>query len=484
MPLFLLLYPSVALSELDPLEGAAHSSRQLEDVLQQFEAALADRLRSLKLKAQETAQPDERWYWAAPLLLDRSFHPGPTASWFAQKHLAKLWHELPTENVEEGDAHWNAHVAELENMAAGRAEALGTPPSDLARVLAEAALGSPAVASYRALKRQIGEDIDTAELGLRNAASRIGWSFRNLFNLPDSIAILRGLAPVEPYWRRVLQYCCEGGLQPMLDEYCHFLAESSGLTTKSAQRIVEGLAEGLESGLGIRPAAVGVDDVQLSKNGKSFEITTARLRSRYAMPFADARPEDESAGTGGEVTRMSKVRDAFNSPFWPFVLVSTSVGQEGLDFHPYCHSVMHWNLPSNPVDLEQREGRVHRYKGHAVRKNVAVAYGADALREPGRDPWQTAFNLAHSGRLDRTSDMIPYWVFALEDGAKIERRVPALPLSREILRMADLRRTLAVYRMVFGQPRQEDLIEYLTTRFSGPELEKICSELRVDLTPI
>ena len=38
-----------------------------------------------------------------------------------------------------------------------------------------------------------------------------------------------------------------------------------------------------------------------------------------------------------------------NSPFWPFVLATTSVGQEGLDFQQYCHAVVHWNLPSNPV---------------------------------------------------------------------------------------------------------------------------------------
>src|SRR5699024_11013379 len=38
----------------------------------------------------------------------------------------------------------------------------------------------------------------------------------------------------------------------------------------------------------------------------------------------------------------------FNSPFWPFVLASTSVGQEGLDFHTYSHAVVHWNLPPTP----------------------------------------------------------------------------------------------------------------------------------------
>ncbi|MEA3275971.1 MAG: helicase-related protein [Pseudomonadota bacterium] len=64
---------------------------------------------------------------------------------------------------------------------------------------------------------------------------------------------------------------------------------------------------------------------------------------------------------------QDSVRAAFNSPFRPFVLTSTSIGQEGLDFHPWCHRLVHWNLPGNPVDLEQREGRIHRYKGHAAR---------------------------------------------------------------------------------------------------------------------
>lgn len=39
------------------------------------------------------------------------------------------------------------------------------------------------------------------------------------------------------------------------------------------------------------------------------------------------------------------VRRAFSGPFWPFVLASTSVRQEGIDFT----SVIHWNVPGNPV---------------------------------------------------------------------------------------------------------------------------------------
>ncbi len=72
----------------------------------------------------------------------------------------------------------------------------------------------------------------------------------------------------------------------------------------------------------------------------------------------------------------------YNSPFRPFLLTSTSTGQEGLDFYPWCHRLVHWNLPGNPVDLEQREGHVHWYKGHAVRRIVlaVLATVADAKR--------------------------------------------------------------------------------------------------------
>jgi len=130
-----------------------------------------------------------------------------------------------------------------------------------------------------------------------------------------------------------------------------------------------------------------------------------------------------------------------------------------LDFHTWCHAVVHWNLPSNPVDLEQREGRVHRYKGHAVRKNVAERYGLTALSEnlEGSDPWQALFQIAAQGKPIGYSDLIPYWIF--EDGsARVERRIPLLPYSKDVGKLKQLKQGLALYRMVFGQPRQEDLL--------------------------
>ena len=41
--------------------------------------------------------------------------------------------------------------------------------------------------------------------------------------------MVRGLDPKEPYWRRVLEYCANGCLQAVVDEYSHYLCESMGL---------------------------------------------------------------------------------------------------------------------------------------------------------------------------------------------------------------------------------------------------------------
>lgn len=176
----------------------------------------------------------------------------------------------------------------------------------------------------------------------------------------------------------------------------------------------------------------------------------------------------------------TRARDAiFNSPFRPFVLASTSVGQEGLDFHPYCHAVYHWNLPSNPVDLEQREGRVHRYKGHAVRRNVARRWGLETLAAgmDGRsDPWRVLFDAAAEARADGTNDLVPYWIYEVEGGAQVERRVPGFPFSREVGKLSRLQKGLAVYRLAFGQPRQEDLMEFIVGKGAAGDGDRISLE--------
>jgi hypothetical protein len=128
---------------------------------------------------------------------------------------------------------------------------------------------------------------------------------------------------------------------------------------------------------------------------------TLHFALRYGGKYAtDA---DEQGGV-----RQSEVRAAFNSPFAPFVLASTSVGQEGIDFHWWSHSVIHLNLPSNPVDFEQREGRVNRNAGHAVRKSAAERHWGDVLASGDPRAWRAAFDAASR---DVASEFSPWWVY-------------------------------------------------------------------------
>ena len=360
---------------------------------------------------------------------------------------------------------------------------LGRPPSDLVAVLAQLALGGPANAALRALHR-VCPGSKLHGLPLRTAAARIGWGFRSLFNGVESTAIVRERDRTTPYWRRVLSYCCAGGLGDLLDEHLHVVRDQLGLFEVAPPEASASLADSLQQVLGLRAARQEYHAFEFRRQGRRpsrVSIERKRLRGHYAMRFGTEKTEsDEQAGQ-----RADDVRAAFNSPFWPFVLATTSVGQEGLDFHLWCHAVVHWNLPSNPVDLEQREGRVHRFKGHAVRKNVASAH-ASFIADLGtsEDPWTALFDRARATASDDRNGLVPYWIYDCASGSHIERRVPCLPLSRDAFRLESLRRSLAVYRMVFGQPRQDDLLAFLLQSVDQREIEKVAGELRVDLSPV
>ncbi len=224
---------------------------------------------------------------------------------------------------------------------------------------------------------------------------------------------------------------------------------------------MKALSAEINNAVAIQTVNLELDEIKANRRTCRISLTDHSMRCRFALRFGDGSG-DASAGDEKAETRREQVRQAFNSPFWPFVLASTSIGQEGLDFHPYCHAVVHWNLPSNPVDLEQREGRIHRYKGHAVRKNVAAAHWQDALAswKEGDDLWSLIFDLAEAGaRAARESDLIPYWIAA--GPCRVQRYVPLLPYSKEVEGFRRLKRQLAAYRVVFGQPRQEELVALL-----------------------
>jgi hypothetical protein len=484
LPLLLLVYPCLVFSrDCDPRDMARAARMSAAEVRSQFAARIKTLLGKLGIVHETGGGADDRWYWLAPMLLDYAAFPEESTAWWDRTDLAQLWAGVETGDEDEG---WSRHVEQakqtLDSIRSG-AERLGTPPEDLADILALAASGAPATAAMRAYARASRSEPASC-LPLRDIAARSGRAFLTLFNHAEVIEAVRAEFLGEPYWERVLEYAHAGGLQAVLDEYAHMLRESLSVATLPAAAMADRIGTELIAALTIRAASLRIDEVTAPRYTREIKVNTEPMRIRFAMRLGDDRSDEEGplSFDGASTTgRKERVRAAFNSPFWPFVLVSTSVGQEGLDFHHYCHAITHWNLPSNPVDLEQREGRIHRYKGHAVRKNVASAYADKALRGVDPDAWETAFEAGRTGRAAGESDLVPYWLFPGD--AKIERHVPALPFSREVERLYGLRRALAIYRMVFGQSRQEDLITYLLAQIPDGERDRIVADLQIDLRP-
>lgn len=101
--------------------------------------------------------------------------------------------------------------------------------------------------------------------------------------------------------------------------------------------------------------------------------------------------QDEESGHASGVNLMPNIRLAnglvrqetrqrlmlaFNTPFFPEVLVASSVLAEGVDLHLNCRHVIHHDLSWNPSTLEQRTGRVDRIgsKAETVSKPIGVFF--------------------------------------------------------------------------------------------------------------
>lgn len=351
--------------------------------------------------------------------------------------------------------------------------------ADLHR-LALVSIASPAVCLLRALRSAYGDEsvLESMELMVGLCLGEL----RSYFNRPLVQQIVRRHAPTFRWERKrsganrtfsegLLGYALDHHFQAVVDEHSYLLRHASARLTASSA--VEHFKSVWSLGRGARRtnrARGRGDRVLIGADTKSWP-------THFALAFgedtaADVSPTDEA----DRRMRRSDVREAFNSPFWPFVLATTSVGQEGLDFHLHCRDVFHWNLPSNPVDLEQREGRINRRDCLAVRQSIARDLSLpSAMRYrngSGGNLWSAVFahleRDAHGGR--QKHGLHPHWIYECRDRERtvpIERHVAFFAASRDSRRYERLKSGLALYRLVFGQVNQEHLLSDLEERLAG-----------------
>lgn len=336
---------------------------------------------------------------------------------------------------------------------------LGRPvemPDNTIDVLTDMAIAAPGVCLFRILKN-------------KEKAKNIASGFSKIFNSRIAGYIVDKLQDKyhedELYLDGVMDYCVMGNLQAVLDEYRHLCSTASEFIDKMSDAFIDSTY-----------LRVDTDKSFGASDGKKFP-----MRVSYAVPFSKGKNAiDEKTEQ-----RTNNIRTAFQSPFYPFIVASTSVGQEGLDFHWFCRKIVHWNLPSNPQDLEQREGRINRYKCLAIRRNLSHRY-------PDIFDWEKLFEKVNNDvRTEfegKYSEMIPNWCLPVEwihddtDNIEwIERIVPQYPMSNDVERYHRLIDVLSLYRLTMGQPRQEELLEMLESQHLTKEH---ISQLLFNLSPI
>ena len=457
MSLFSLIYPSRALADVYRPIDCLNRRLPLKAIENEIARALKEKTKLLQVAEQADGRNDNRWYYLAPMLLDGR---EDALAWVDE--VTKLG-SIDDDEGSKGGKMFGQHLQALrEELLSG--EPLGRQPDDLFEVLAGMAIGSPAVCATR------------CNGGIKRLATQFARMMLNKFNAPEATAaveLIYGKRNDNAHWKNVLQYLCDGCFQSVLDEYAHMLTESYNL--REAPNRYELLNSLLLESAAIRSAQYPVDTYTAFTGRivhREQKEKTMRMRSHFAVGFY------QGENTKGNLNRKESVRNAFNSPFEPFVLATTSIGQEGLDFHYYCRKIMHWNLPANPIDLEQREGRINRFKCLAIRQSLAEKFADLQFRH---NVWDELFSFAKEDcRQSGSSDLIPFWCLSDGQAVKIERIIPLYPLSRDVGAYERLIKILSLYRLTLGQPRQEEFLEHV---MQSNLPEQVLKELFINLSP-
>jgi hypothetical protein len=339
--------------------------------------------------------------------------------------------------------------------------------------LAALALDSPAIVLARALQRHWPQALSSeAEVGSsspRHVVQALAAnSLREYIDRPWFAAAL-GETAKDDYATVLRRAVIDGNFESVLDEHLWLVSMTSN---ESWPKRISQLAGSLELNGG-----------RTLIHKPTENATDARIRCHVALPLHQAKTveadiaKDKKTGAedGGSETapRPDQVRHAFNTPFWPNVLVTTSVGQEGLDFHPWCRSIAHWDPARGPVELEQREGRVDRYAGLSIRRALAVN-PVCAEVPSGGSVWSAIGQLAEG--LKNANEMSPWWQV---DGARTVQFYLTTPGSREAEVLRKLERGRALYRMLIGVSDPEQLLALIEAQGKVSAADAIKATLRL-----
>lgn len=293
-----------------------------------------------------------------------------------------------------------------------------------------------------------------------------------IFSTPSALLILNEQYQEleKDFFSQVEEYCTAGNIRSVLDEYFFMIDNEDSdkdLNYKINKYFVK-ISENRQEPLSVRTS---------DENGQTVDI-------KILQGFAVQHNSKDNA------TALLNKISKFNSPFRPFVFSITSMAQEGLDFHWYADRIVHWHLSLNPVELEQREGRIDRYNSYHIRNAVWNSVKSK-VKCTNKISWKNIFKCAEEqlNNADANNGLAPNWEF---NGAKIHRYIYFYPESTVANKYEKLVEACAYYRSLLGCGNSDNMEEKIQgfiknikddcRKNGGNEFEEI-RKLYVDLTP-
>ena len=247
-------------------------------------------------------------------------------------------------------------------------------------------------------------------------------------------------------------YAAMGGLKSVLEEYSLLIGLKEDANDNKLkelknkfERMYACLTGEKTGNIQLSPTRVICYDKYISDISDSSRL---KEKFSYSCGFAERFTDDDSDQGAHRDTHQKNLQFMFNSPFYPFIISTTSVAQEGLDFHNYCHQILHWSIPRTPAAYEQREGRIDRYLSHLVRKRLVQKYN-------NINSWKDILAKAEQEKSSE-KPLFPYWYVEMtQDMPEFIRGINVLPNSRESDYFAKLKNALAEYNYYLGPNYQE-----------------------------
>lgn len=257
----------------------------------------------------------------------------------------------------------------------------------------------------------------------------------------------------------LLWYCANGNLQAVLAEYAF-------CNSKWAETLIYVLTSKMKGNnkdkavYQYTPIIHVYRQNNYSDPNSEVKTVTCHFALRYDGDYGDNGGSDTS-----DIGKTYKqwVKMSFNSPFWPFVLCTTSAAQEGIDLDTYSYRIMHYSLPNSTMAFEQRDGRIDRRRSLLARKKMVKECNSSAHIDY-QHYWENLF-----GQNKGCSGMMPDWVQKSSDpDSVLERIIPFFPGSPEYIYFMKLVAEKDKYRGRFGMPN-----ENVDTKTSPLKLNKI-----------